>query len=530
MRLISQILLLSTGLLLGACKPSERPVDQASREGILLIGNAAEPASLDPQRASGVQEGRILLALFEGLVTLHPKTLAPEAAAASHWDISEDACTYTFYLRPEARWSNGDPLLASDFSFAFERLLNPNSLSAHAQLLKYIIGASDYSTGKLTDFSQVGIHVIDPHTLVFHLKEPLSYFLNILAYHPFVPLHPATLKVHPENWTQTAILVSNGPFSLKNWQINQIIEVQKNPHYWNKENVRLNGIHFFPIEDSKTEERAFEAGQLHITSRVRETSMSRYIKTQSPYLRNHPYFSTAFYLINTEHPPLGDVRVRQALNLTINREAISSQLLHRGQKSAYGLVPPGLLGYPYPKGLEQNIDKAKKLLSEAGYPEGKGFPSLELSYNTSEERQLIAQAIQNMWKTHLGIDVQLNNQEWKSFLDKRRQGDFDLCRGDWVGDYNDPSAFLDLFLSNAPFNAGNWQNTQYNEYIKEADNQKDANKRLQNLSLAESILIEDAAIIPLYFLSWSALVQTNVQGWYNNALDYHPYSTVSLTD
>ncbi len=522
-------LLTATGFsLLMACKGKERLVDQATAEGILLLSNAVEPSSLDPQKATGVSDGRIFLALFEGLVGLHPKTLEPEGAVAERWTLSDDGCTYTFFIRPEAKWSNGDPVTAQDFLFSFERLLNPTSTASHATTLYPLIGAEAYHTGSTHDFATVGIKALDTHTLELKLNSPIPYFITLLAYHPLAPLHQATLEAYGDHWMDPAHSVTNGPFRLTKWKVNEVIEVEANPYYWNKAALHLKGIHFLPIESRQTEERAFAAGQLHITSGVSGPSFERYVKENSPLLRTHPYLATAFYLINTERPPLNDWRVRKALNLSLCRQDITTHVLRRGQLPACSLVPPTTSHYTPPSPFTENIKEAQLLLAEAGFPEGKGFPSITLSYNTSEERQLLAQAVQGMWQEHLGINVILENQEWKSFLAARSQGNFDLCRGDWVGDYNDPTTFLDLFRSDAAFNQTSWKNAHYDSLLNQALLVKDNDKRMHKLQEAEAYLLENAPIIPLFFLNWSALVHPNVQGWYDNVLDYHPYQAVLL--
>lgn len=514
--------------LLAGCKGKERPVNQATANGILILGNTVEPFSLDPQKTTGVPDGRILLALFEGLVGLNPQTLEVEPAAAERWTLSEDGCTYTFFLRPTAKWSNGDPVTAQDFLFTFQRLLNPTSTAAHVKTMYSLIGAKAYHTGRTKDFATVGIKALDTHTLELKLNSPIPYFITLLAYHTFFPLHQITLETYGDHWTNPAYNVTNGPFQLTKWKVNEVIAVEANPHYWNKEAINLKGIHFLPIESRQTEERAFAAGQLHITSGVSAPSFDHYFKEHSPLLRTHPYLATAFYLINTERPPLNDWRVRKALNLSLCRQDITTHVLRRGQLPAFSLVPPAIRHYTPPSTFIENIKEAQLLLTEAGFPGGKGFPIITLSYNTSEERQLLAQTVQGMWKEHLGINVILENQEWKSFLAKRSQGNFDLCRGDWVGDYNDPTTFLDLFRSDSAFNTTSWKDAHYDNLLNQALLIKDMNERMQKLQEAEAYLLEDAPIIPLFFLNWSALVHPNVQGWHDNVLDYHPYQEVLL--
>lgn len=493
---------------------------------VLNIGNGVEPHSLDWQLASGIQEQRILIAISEGLVNLHPETLAPLPGVAERWEISNDGLTYTFFLKEGLLWSNGDPLTAKDFIFAFERLLNPKSQSPHISFFHAIHNAQSYYTGKITDFKEVGIEIVD-NCIIFKLDYPVPYFLSLVSHHSFFPLHEKTLLQYGDKWIRPENIVTNGPFCLKSWVIYDHIRVEKNSFYHNQSDVHLDAIIFFPIEDRVTEYHQFSQGALDITSFVPTDYARALLKANDPRFRTHPYLSTAFYLMNTKRAPLDDVRVRIALNLAIDRSILVNHILTLSQMPAYNLVPPGVFGYPHQSFFHEDIAKAKALLTEAGYPNGKGFPRLTLLYNTSDELQTIAQFVQNQLKENLGIDLVLENQEWATFRQSRLNHAFDLCRGNWVGDYNDPTTFLDLFQSGSSFNTGEWSCSSYDNLLAMAQKTIDPVQRTEYLQQAEDLLMQQMPLVPLYFINWRALVSDKVKGWYNNIMDYHPYIGVS---
>jgi oligopeptide transport system substrate-binding protein len=505
-----------------------------SVEGVntLRVGNGGEPSTLDPQLIIGLPEMHIALALFEGLTSLDPKTLEVRPGVAESWGISSDGYVYTFHLRENAKWSNGSPLTASDFVRSYKRILTPSFGAPMANMLYLIDGAEDFHKGKIDDFSYVGVDAIDDHTLQIRLKEPTVYFLNLAAHCSYYPVPCAIIEKcgpldSPANpWTRSNNIVSNGPFVLSEWKIGDKLCVTRNSNYWN--GAKLDAIEFYPISDPITEERSFLSGQLHITNTVPLSKISRYQKDYSKLLQECPSLSTSMYLFNTTKLPLNDPRVRQALSLALNREYLAKKVLGGGEISAYTLVPPGIPGYVNDYRLAEDLARAKVLLAEAGYPGGKGFPVLELIYNTSADRRRLAEAIQEMWHKHLGIEIRLVNQEWKVFLESRRQGQFDICRFDWVGDYIDATTFLDLMKSNSPMNVLKWSHPVYDELMNAAARTLDPQKRQQILMEAEAILLDQVPCLPLVFPTSKALVSQRVIGLYPNALDLHPWANVEL--
>ena len=328
-------------------------------------------------------------------------------------------------------------------------------------------------------------------------------------------------------WTKPGNLVSNGPFQLDTWRLNHSIHVTQNPYYTAQESVRLQGIHFLPIAID-AEERAFRTQQLHITSTVPIPRIDWYRQNQPERMRFDTYLGVYYYAINTEHGPLKDARVRKALAYSIDRKALTEHVLKAGQKPAYHFTPPNTGGYSAEVKLPYDPELARQLLAEAGYPDGQGFPTFELLFNTSESHRTVAVAIQQMWKQELGIDIDLYNQEWKVYLATRKARDFDIVRASWIGDYVDPNTFLSLITSDNGNNHTNWGSAQYDQLIRQAATEQNPKARLDLFQKAEKILIEDMPVIPIYFYVRSMLIDESVQGWSPNILDYHPYQDVWL--
>lgn len=512
--------------------PGARPAMAAAP--VLSLGNGAEPKSLDPHLVTGVAEHNILAALLEGLVAEDPRTLAPVPGVAERWEISSDGCTYTFHLRAEGRWSNGDPVLASDFVFSFRRMLAPALAAEYAYMLYPLKNAKAYNTGALTDPAQIGATATTERTLVLQLEHPTPYFLQLLSHTSWLPVHPATIEEHGRvdqrntPWTKPGNWVGNGPFTLDRWEINRDLVVRRNPHYWDAGAVQLDRIEFLPIDSADTEERAFREGKLHVTSTVPLHRIEYYRREHPDWLRFDPYLGTYFYRFNTRVKPLDDARVRCALAMSIEREQLTRFILKGGQTPAFHFTPPNTGGYTSPATFAASLGEARRLLEEAGFPQGKGFPPLELLYNTSEQHRVIAEAVQQMWKTGLGVDVQLVNQEWKVYLDTVRRGDYQIARGSWIGDYNDPNTFLDMWVTDGGNNRTGWADADYDRLIQQAAQEPDPAARLTRFGEAESILLREMPIAPIYFYVRSMLIQPTVQGWYPTLLDHHPYKHVRL--
>jgi len=535
-RFFSSILLLSA-LLVTGCKPRLTPVQEADKTQTLLLGNSSEPSSIDPQAVQWDMDSHVTSALFEGLTDVDTKTLKPIPAAASSWEISPDGLTYTFHLRPEAKWSNGDPVTSADFLYACRRILSPNLGSEGAQYHFMVKNAQAYNAGKITDFSQTGYEAPDPLTFRVHLAYPVPYFLYLIGGDPWYPLHQATIEKFGAidepgtRWTLPGNLVGNGAFMLKTWRVNDVIEVVKNPYYWGADQVRLNAIKFFPIVSLDSEERAFRSGQIHISSTLPLSKIDGYRKHYPEFFQNGPIMVSYFYQFNVTQPPFDKPAVRRALALAIDRESLVKDVTRAGQIPAYRLVPPGMGDYDATDGgpmFAADVAEARRLLASAGYPDGKGFPKVELLYNTSEGHRRIAEAIQQMWKKNLNIDITLYNQEAKVYYELIQQKKYQVARMGWGGGYFDPTAFLDIMRSDADNNHTGWNNPAYDALLDQAKQVTDPPARLLILKKAEHLLMDDMPLIPLYFYTKPQLVRPEVQGWTPNVLEAHRYQEIWL--
>jgi oligopeptide transport system substrate-binding protein len=520
---------------IAACSSGESNVTRGNREGILHIGNGTEPQGLDPHVVTGLPESHILNTLFEGLTVKNPYTLEAEPGVAQSWDVSEDGLTVTFHLNPAARWSNGDPVTAEDFAWSWQRALNPSMGNQYSYMLYPVKNAEAFATGKLEDFAEVGVKALDKHTLQVRLNAPTPYFIQLMDHQSTFAVHRPTIEKHGAStdrftrWTRVENMVSNGPFRLTDWQLNRRITVEKSDTYWDRDRVQLNGIVFYPTENISTEERMFRVGQLHYTEVIPLDKIPVYrAMDNSPYV-NAPYLGTYYYLLNTNKPPLDDVRVRQALSMAVDRERLSKTVLHGSNIPAYSITPPGTLGYQPPKLFDHDVGRAQELLAEAGYPNGEGWPGLELTYNTSESHLKIAVALQQMWKDALNINVTLANQEWKVYMDSVDQMNFQMARRGWIGDYVDPNNFLDLFLCDGGNNNTGFCDARYDDMIlQQAPRAKTREERYAIFDRAESLLMKQMPIIPIYTYTSNHLKHPSVRGIPSNLMDFVNVRYVSL--
>jgi oligopeptide transport system substrate-binding protein len=393
-----------------------------------------------------------------------------------------------------------------------------------------------YYYGKLKDFAAVGAVAADPHTLVLHLDHPVPYLPKLLCHMMWYPIHRATIEKFGRidqrgtRWTRPGNYVGNGPFILAEWRPNQLIRVTKSPTYWDHDHVRLNAINFYPVESSTTEEAMFRTGQLHITAQIPIDKIAVYHR--DPKLRGllhqAPILATYFFRFNVRKPPLDDVRVRRALACSINRQEMVERVVLGGQLPADHLTPPGIAGFEPKAGVPYDPALARRLLAEAGYPGGKGFPTLEFLYNTSESHRQIAEAIQQMWRRELGVTITLVNQEGKVWADTMRTGNYQIARMAWVGDYVDPSTFLDIMASGNGNNQTGWSNAEYDRLIATAAQTADQATRYALYDRCEQILADECPIAPLYFYNRNNLRLPVVKGWFDNPVDMHPYAGVYL--
>jgi oligopeptide transport system substrate-binding protein len=521
-------------VLVAGCAKRETAVVQGNREQVLYRGTGAEVTDLDPQTSVNITEMDVVSALFEGLVTEDPVDLHPVPGVAERWDQSADGLTYTFYLRHDAKWSDGSPVTAADFVASWQRMLTPSLAAENASLLYVLQGAEAYHKGANNDFGQVGVRAVDTTTLRVTLEHPTPYFLALLTHAAWLPVPVQTIeKFGPRadrgnRWTRPGNLIGNGAFVLKVWRPGDEVVVEKSPTYWDAAHVRLHAIHFRPYESVDAAERAFRARQLHVTYVLPFGKADAYRRDAPQFLRSDAYLNTYFVRLNTTRRPLDDDRVRRALSLAIDRDALVQHVLHGGQSPATAITPPGLPGYTPPSGPAFDANAAATLLAEAGYPRGQGLPTIELLFNSSENLRIVAEALQEMWRRELGVHVQLVNQEFKVVLSERRAGHYQLLLSDWVGDYLDASTFLDPWRSDSGNNHTGWSNVDYDALLFAAARNPDPAARTAQLEKAEALLLNAAPIIPLYYNAHTFLLQPAVKGWHPTLLDHHPYKSVWL--
>jgi oligopeptide transport system substrate-binding protein len=536
---VTAFLILVTVFSTTSChRKSKSPADAAADQKILLLGNGTEPKGIDPHLVTGVPENNVIISLIEGLVTYHQSDDSiPEPGVAYAWETNEDCSVWTFHLRKDARWTTGDPVTAHDFVYSAKRMLTAKLGARYADMLYIIANAEPYHKGTLDTFDRVGIRALDAHTLRYELVGPTPHFLSMITHYSWYPVHPPTIEKfggianRDAQWTQVGNFVGNGPFLLKRWETNNLIEVSRNPNYWDAEQVKLNGIRFFPIERQSTEDSAFNAGQLHYVYQLPLDRIPYYRSERPELIHFDDYLGTYFYRFNVTHPPLDNPLVRRALSMAIDRESIVQHITRGNEKPAHAYVYTPMEGYRSKKLLSFDPQRARELLAEAGFPNGKGFPKeLEILINTSEAHKVIAESIQQMWKTHLNIEVGLINQEWKVYLDSQYKLEYSIARGGWIGDFVDPITFLMIFTSESGNNQTGWANPTYDDLYNKVIQTGDTEKRLRLMEEMEEILLDDAAICPIYWYTRKYLLHPRVKGWHPKLLDHRNYKFIDFSD
>ena len=528
------ILLVAISLLAAGCSKRESAVTLGNRTGVLHISVGSEPTDLDPHTVTGLGDAKVIAALFEPLVTFAPITLAPKPALAERWDISADGLTYTFHLRAEARWSNGDPITAQDCIDSWRRILTPALAADYAYLFYVLRGAEAFHKGQTTDFSTVGLAAPNAGTLVVTLSHPAPYFLQILLNSPWRPVNVRAIAAVGDAyrrgtaWTRPGNLVSSGPFVLKEWKPHQHILVEKSPTYWDHATVRLQAIRFYPTDSMESEERAYRAGQLHATWGLPLSKVLPLQHERSPALRIDPILETFFFRLNVRRAPLDDRRIRRALSLAIDRDTIARKILPGGREPALTFVSPLLLGYTPPVRRGYDLATARQLLADAGHAGGAGLPPIEMLYNNSEILRPVAEAIQQMWHRDLGLDIRLVNQEFKVVFASRRTGDYQILLGSWTADYLDATTFLDMWRGDSGNNHTGWSDPAYDALSNRANTIADPADRAALLAAAETLVLDAAPIIPIYFNTHVYLLHPAVKGWQPTPMDHSDYRYVWL--
>lgn len=520
------------GLTAGCGQKSPGAGGSGTGAKVLQFGNGTEPQDLDPQVVTGVPENKIINALFEGLVAEGPGGSDTVGGVAERWDISPDGKTYTFHLRPAAKWSNGDRLTATDFVRSYQRILTPSLAAEYAYKLHHVVGAEAFNKGELQDFSKVGIRALNDHTLEIQLKNPTPFLIEAMKHYSWFPVHMPTVEKHGgatrkgSAWTRAENIVGNGPFIMKEWRPNQKIVVTRSPTYWDRDTVKLDEIHFHPVESMDTEERMFRTGQLHKTNELPVAKIDVYKRDFPESYRQDPYYGVYFYRFNVTKPPLNDKRVRRALALAIDREAIVRNVTRGGQIPALNFLPPSER-YTSPVRIKGDLEEAKRLLAEAGFPEGRGFPQINLLYNTSENHRAIAEALQQMWRRNLGLNIGLANQEWKVYLDAMDVLAYDIARAGWIADYPDPNTFMDMWVTGGGNNDTGWSNAEYERLLAQSYTAPDEAARMELYRQMEEILMDELPFMPLYFYTRVYALNPKVK-WVPNVLDNRNWKFVDI--
>lgn len=507
------------GMLVGlvGCGPAEKRAD-------LVFINGAEPETLDPAIITGQPEGRVVNALFEGLTTFNADGKA-EPGVAESWTISEDKRTYTFTLRPNAKWSNGEPVTAQDFVNGWKRTLSPETASGYNYQLFYVKNAQAFAEGKNPDFSAVGVKALDDRTLQVTLENPTPFFLDLCATPPLYPAPLATIEKYGDDWVKPGKIVNNGAYLLQNWRINDRIELRKNPYYWNAPKVALASIDILPISKDNVAFNFYSSG-------VADLAMDKGLTPPAllndlcvrPDFHAAPFLGIYFLRFNCEKPPFNDPRVRQAFALSVDKKLITEKITRAGELPATSFVPPGIAGYTSPEAPAADPERARQLLAEAGFPGGKGFPLVTYLYSEGGLNEAIAVELQNMWRRELGVNINPARQEWKVYLNSLSSLDYGIARSTWVGDYPDPNTFLDMFVTGSGNNRTGWSDPAYDRLIAAAARETDEAKRFEILRQAEEMLVvKQAPICPLYFYVGIQLYDpTKWGGIKPNVLDEHP--------
>jgi oligopeptide transport system substrate-binding protein len=490
----------------------------------LTLINGAEPETLDPALITGQPEGRIVNALFEGLLRFDRFGRSGPGVASS-WEISPDGLTYTFHLRPTARWSDGKQVTAGDFLASWRRTLEPETAAAYGYQLFPVSGAEDFANGKTRDFSTVGVEAPDDLTLIVHLAHATPYFLDLCALPPLYPVRTDLIAIWGDDWVKPGRFVGNGAYRLEAWRINDSIRLTKSPCFWDHGNVRLETVDVLPISKSNVAYNFYAVGQadLIMDKGLAPPSLLDELKKR-PDFHAAPFLGSYFLRFNCSKPPFSDPRVRKAFSMAIDRKRITDKITRAGEQDALSFVPPGLPGYRPPDGLPEDVVKARVLLADAGYPGGKGFPLTTYLYSEGELNEGVAVELQSMWHEILGVNVQLARQEWKVYLNSLGSLDFGIARSSWVGDYPDPNTFLDLFFSGGGNNRTGWADQAYDRMIVSAAGEGNSAARLTLLREAEQYLVRDQApIAPLFFYVGIQLYDgAKFGGIEANVLDEHP--------
>ena len=500
----------------------------------LNIHNGGDPTSLDPQKISGDWENRIDGDIFEGLVTEDPKD-NPIPGQAASWTISPDQKVYTFKLRDGIKWSDGQPVTAQDFVFAFQRLMDPKTAAQYAYLQYTIHNAEKINKGEIKDLTQLGVKAIDDKTLEITLENPTPYFLNALMHYTAYPLPKHVVDAKGDEWVKIGNIVTNGAYKPTEWVPGSHVSMVKSDQYYDAKDIKIDNVNYYTLEDQSAALKRYRAGEFDILTSFPADQYEWIQKNLPGQAHVVPFLGTYYYVMNATKPPFNDKRVRQALSMAVNREVIGPKILGTGELPMYSWVPPGTANYGEPayvswkdEPYKQKVEEAKKLLKEAGF--GPDHPlKAQLRYNTNDNHKRIAVAIAAMWKP-LGVDIELYNTETKVHYDEMQRGQVEIGRAGWLADYNDPINFLNLLSTGVEMNYGRWSNKDYDALIKQGNEEIDLKKRAEIYKKAEQLALDDSAAIPIYYYVSQNIVAPKVQGFVDNIQDIHRTRWLSIKE
>lgn len=506
----------------------------ATAEVVYNRGNTAEPETLDTHKTSTVQEAHILRDLLEGLVTYNAKGEAVPGQAEK-WEVSDDGKIYRFTLRNGLKWSNGDPVKASDFVYSYRRIMNPETGAKYANILYPIKNAEKINKGQAKP-EELGVKAIDDKTVEITLEQPTPYFIELLTHQTSLPVHQASVEKFGKDFVKPGNMVSNGAYKLAEFVPNSHIKLVKNEHYYDAKNVQIDTVNVIPHPDLAAAVRRYEAGELDSMDELPADQIKSLKERFKDQVKLGPYMGTWYLVVNSSKKPFDDVRVRQALSMAIDREFIASEIWGQTMQPGYSFMPPGVGNYGEPAYMEykdtspiDREDKAKALLKEAGFGEGKPL-KVEIRYNTTDNNRNSVIAIADQWK-QIGVETSFINTDGKThFAHLRDGGDFDIARYGWIADYSDPNNFLFLVKSdNKGFNYGKYNNPEFDKLLDQAAKELDLTKRAGLMKQAEAILMKDMPWIPIMYYGKSNLISPKIKGFVQNTRGVYPTRFLSKT-
>jgi len=496
----------------------------------IVLHNGPEPETIDPQILTGQADGRIAGALFEGLTRFNPTNGSAMPGLAESWEISPDGRTYRFRIRANAAWSTGDSITADDFVWSWRHAVEPATGADYSGQFFHLRNGEGIVNGSIKDSSALGVSAPDPRTLVVELVNPAPYFLELAASRIFCPVPRALVERLGDQWIRADPLPCSGPFELIGWRVNDRFRLRRNPRYWDAANVGVERIDLLSGDNATTALNLFLRGDVDVVvdRKIIPGELGPELAARRDFQR-FDFLGCDFIRFNTGRKPFDDARVRRAIAKAIDRPRITTRITRLGERPTAAVTPLGAGGYQPPEGLMLDVPGARRLLAEAGFPEGRGFPTVEYTFNVGTRMyEQIGVELQAMLLENLGIRVELRPLEWKTYLTEMSRRNYDFIRGSWIGDYNDPLTFLDCFLADSGNNRTGWRNAEYDALLRKAGTEADPRARLAVLRQAETLLVRDEVpVTGLYsYVGLCAFDPDKIGGFYPNLIDEHPLSAL----